>query len=294
MPDFEQYLKDTKTDVDRALLESVPPAGSSIVADAMRYSLEAGGKRLRPLLCLATAHALGADQQAVIEVAVSLEMIHSYSLIHDDLPSMDDSDLRRGRASCHSKYGEAIAVLAGDALLTLAFEKIAAYGIEGQQAEKAVLIAYELANAAGVSGMIRGQELDLSAEGKNLTVSDAEEIAALKTGALFSAAVRCGALAAGAGKHEFEALSNFARLTGTAFQIIDDLLDSKATVAELGKPVEADPKKAKATLLSLLGAEASQARADELYRQAFAELQKLDIDTGLLQTLGHRLVYRNR
>jgi len=293
MPDLEQYLREAKVSVDRTLVESLPPAGSSRVVDAMRYSIEAGGKRLRPILCLAGARVLGAEQEAVIEVACALEMVHTYSLIHDDLPAMDDSDLRRGKASCHTVFGEAIAILAGDALLTMAFEKVAAYGCKEQRADQAARIAYELASAAGVGGMIGGQELDLLAEGKSLTLPEVEEIAALKTGALFSAALRCGALAAGAGESELEVLSSFARLTGKAFQIVDDLLDSKATAAELGKPVEADKKKAKATLLALLGAEAAQARADDLYRQAKAELQKLETDASLLQMLAHRLIYRN-
>jgi geranylgeranyl diphosphate synthase, type II len=294
MPDFDQYLEDSKAAVDRVLSESLPAAGSSRVADAMRYSVEAGGKRLRPLLCLATAHLLGIDQKAVIDVAGALELVHTYSLIHDDLPAMDNSDLRRGKPSCHAVYGDAIAILAGDALLTLAFEKIAVYGQEEQRAVRAVRIARELAVAAGVKGMIGGQDLDLLAEGKSLTLAEVEEIAALKTGALFSAAVRCGALAAEAGEAELVVLSSFARLTGKAFQIVDDLLDSKATAAELGKPVEADLGKAKATLPAMLGAEAAQARADELYRQATAELQKLTVDASLLQMLGHRLIYRKK
>jgi geranylgeranyl diphosphate synthase, type II len=292
--DLEQYLKNSKAAVERALGDSLPDKGSSRVADAMRYSVEAGGKRLRPLLCLATAHVLGADQKEVIDVASALELIHTYSLIHDDLPAMDNSDLRRGKPSCHAAHGEAIAILAGDGLLTLAFEKIASYGQEEQRATRAIRIARELAAAAGVKGMIGGQDLDLLAEGKSLTLNEVEEIASLKTGALFSAAVRCGALAAGAGQAELEILSSFARLTGKAFQIVDDLLDSKATAAELGKPVEADLEKAKATLPALLGAEAAQARADELYRQATAELEKLAVDASLLQMLGHRLIYRNK
>jgi geranylgeranyl diphosphate synthase, type II len=292
--DLEQYLKNSKAAVERALGDSLPDKGSSRVADAMRYSVEAGGKRLRPLLCLATAHVLGADQKEVIDVASALELIHTYSLIHDDLPAMDNSNLRRGKPSCHAAHGEAIAILAGDGLLTLAFEKIASYGQEEQRATRAIRIARELAAAAGVKGMIGGQDLDLLAEGKSLTLNEVEEIASLKTGALFSAAVRCGALAAGAGQAELEILSSFARLTGKAFQIVDDLLDSKATAAELGKPVEADLEKAKATLPALLGAEAAQARADELYRQATAELQKLAVDAILLQMLGHRLIYRNK
>jgi geranylgeranyl diphosphate synthase, type II len=291
--DLEQYLKNSKAAVEQALSDSLPAKGSSRVADAMRYSVEAGGKRLRPLLCLATARVLGADQKEVIDVAGALELVHTYSLIHDDLPAMDNSDLRRGKPSCHAAYGEAIAILAGDGLLTLAFEIIAGYGHKEQRATRAIRIARELAVAAGVKGMIGGQDLDLLAEGKSLTLNEVEEIASLKTGALFSAAVRCGAMATGAGQAELEILTNFARLTGKAFQIVDDLLDSKATAAELGKPVEADLEKAKATLPALLGAEAAQARADQLYRQAVAELQRLAVDANLLQMLGHRLIYRN-
>ncbi len=292
MVDLDHYLQETKAAVDLALMVDLPSAGTSKVGDAMRYSVEAGGKRLRPILCLATAHLLGTGQKAVIGIACALELVHAYSLIHDDLPAMDDSDLRRGKPSCHVVFGEAIAVLAGDALLTLAFEKVAAYGLENRQAAKAVRIATVLAVAAGVKGMIGGQELDLLAEGQTLTLQRVEEIAALKTGALFKAAVKCGALAAGAGQREIKVLSSFASSIGKAFQIVDDLLDSRGTVAELGKPVAADLKKAKATLPVLLGTEAAQARADQLYRLATAELKKLKGNTELLQMLAHRLVYR--
>jgi geranylgeranyl diphosphate synthase, type II len=294
MPEIDDYLLEKKKLIDQALLECLPPAGASKVGDAMRYSIAAGGKRLRPILCLAAASVLGSPEMEILDVACSLELVHTYSLIHDDLPAMDDSDLRRGIASCHVAFGEAIAVLAGDGLLTLAFEKVARYGIKNNRAEQAALIAIEIAQAAGLNGMIGGQELDLTAEGKTLSLPEIERIAALKTGALITASIMSGAIAAGAGKHELATLNSFAASIGKAFQIVDDLLDQKGTAAELGKPVDADQQRAKATLPALIGAEAAQDRADLLYQEALSKLDTINSDTGLLSELAYRLVYRNK
>ncbi len=292
MPEIDSFLVEKKELVDQALLDCLSLAGSSKVGDAMRYSIRAGGKRLRPILCLATASIFGTSAKEIMDVACSLELVHTYSLIHDDLPAMDDSDLRRGKPSCHVVFGESVAVLAGDALLTLAFEMLARYGLQKSRSKQAVQIAMELAGAAGLKGMIGGQELDLDAEGKDLSLPELERVAALKTGALITASVRCGAIAAGAGEDELKALSSYAGAIGKAFQIVDDLLDKTGTTAELGKPVNADQVRSKATLPALVGAEVAQARVEELYRQAVSVLDKINFDTGLLSVLAYKLVYR--
>ena len=204
--------------------------------EAMRYSVQAGGKRLRPLLAMATAETLGHPGEKLLPVAAALELVHTYSLIHDDLPAMDDSDLRRGKPTCHRVYGEALAILAGDALLTLAFELLAGYGLQENCPERALQIALELARAAGRDGMVGGQVLDLEAEGKAVGLEELETIDRLKTGALLQAAVRCGAIAAGASREQLQALSDYAFRLGLAFQITDDLPDLEEMPPRRARP----------------------------------------------------------
>jgi geranylgeranyl diphosphate synthase, type II len=290
----DAYLEQKKIIIDRALSEFLPDPGTTQVAAAMNYSVKAGGKRLRPILALAAAETFGVNAESIIEIASALELVHSYSLIHDDLPAMDDSDLRRGRPSCHVAFNEAIAILAGDALLTLAFKLVAAYGLREHKEKEALKICISLAEAAGSEGMIGGQELDLMAEGKILSAAEIETIAELKTGALFRAAIRCGALAASAPDHEMEILDCYAGGLGKAFQIIDDLLDEEGTAAELGKPAGADRTSAKATHAAAMGKTAARARADLLYREAIEKLKELHRDTEILAALAAKLVYRKK
>jgi len=290
--DIDQYLSEKKDLVNKALQDCLPASGPKAVREAMNYSLEAGGKRLRPILTLAVAETFDTDVDDVIDVACALELVHTYSLIHDDLPAMDDSDLRRGRPTCHKVYGDAIAVLAGDALLTLAFEVIARYGLKENQTQKAVQIGAELGKASGVTGMIGGQVLDLEAEGRELSLPEIEKISVMKTGALLKAAVICGAIAADANEKELELLNRYATNIGTAFQIIDDLLDVESSAEELGKPTGADQERFKPTFPAVLGPEKARLKAETLYSEAIAALKDLDRPVELLSGLAHKLVYR--
>jgi len=290
--DLDRYLTEKKELVNLALHNLQPVSGPEAVRAAMNYSLEAGGKRLRPILALAVAETLGYGEEDVINVACALELVHTYSLIHDDLPAMDDSDLRRGKPTCHRVYGDAIAVLAGDALLTLAFEVVAGYGMKPGRAEKAVRIGAELGRAAGVTGMIGGQVLDLEAEGRELTLPEIETISVMKTGALLKASVICGAIAADAGEKELVLLSRYATNIGTAFQIVDDLLDVESSTEDLGKPAGADQERFKPTFPAVLGPEGARSKAEALYHEAIETLDDLGRPVELLTGLAHKLVYR--
>jgi geranylgeranyl diphosphate synthase type II len=229
----------------------------AVIHEAMRYSLLAGGKRLRPILTIAAGELFGAAEESLLPVACALEMIHTYSLIHDDLPAMDDDDLRRGMPTCHVKYGEALAILAGDALLTQAFITLAEAG-ELDSRTRIRLIA-EISRAAGTTGaLIGGQVLDLHYEGRPVTGDQLEEIHRAKTGALIRAAIRAGAITGGATDEELAALTLYGEKIGLAFQIADDLLDETATTAQLGKTAGKDAATSKATYVSLYGL--SQAR----------------------------------
>ena len=292
MVSIDQYLQEKKEIINAALLKQLPDQAPPALSEAMRYSLEAGGKRLRPILTIAAAETISDIDDDTVNLACALEYIHTYSLIHDDLPAMDDSRLRRGVPTCHCVYGDAMAILAGDALLTLAFETVAHYGqIEGNEA-KAVKILTQLSEAAGMSGMIGGQVLDLKAEGKDLTVQEIERISEKKTGALLRAAVICGGIAAGATKSELGKLKIYADNIGTAFQIIDDLLDFEGTTEELGKPTGADLEKAKATYPALLGSVKAREKALELYERSITAVKELKYDTEILEEIAKKIIER--
>lgn len=292
MVNIDQYLQEKKEIINAALLKQLPDQDPPALTEAMRYSLEAGGKRLRPILMIATAETISDIDDDTVSLACALEYIHTYSLIHDDLPAMDDSKLRRGVPTCHCVYGDAMAILAGDALLTLAFKTVARYGLTEGNAVKAVKIAAQLSEAAGMSGMIGGQVLDLEAEGKDLTVEEIERISALKTGALLRAAVICGGIAAGATESELEKLKLYADNIGTAFQIIDDLLDCEGTTEELGKPTGADLEKAKATYPALLGTAKAREKAIALYEKSLMAVKELKSDTKILEEIAKKIIER--
>lgn len=295
IPDPGVYLERQREAVEKALAALFEQRGGlpAPLREAMRYSVTAGGKRLRPLLAMAAAETLGLSGERVMPVALALELIHTYSLIHDDLPAMDNSDLRRGRPTCHRVYGDAVAILAGDALLTLAFELTAAYGLREGRLEPALQIGLELARASGMEGMVAGQILDLEAEGKDVGPAELERIDRLKTGALLQAAVRCGAIAAGASPAQLKNLGHYGACLGQAFQITDDLLDLEGDAAVMGKETGADRARDKATFPALLGAAAARRRAEELYGAALNCLDELELPAELLRELARRLVYRN-
>lgn len=247
--------------------------------EALHYSLLNGGKRLRPLLVYATAQALGASWESCDRPAMAVELIHAYSLVHDDLPAMDDDDLRRGRATCHKAFDEATAILVGDALQTLAFQVL----VDSEQ-PAALLMIKTLAEASGCQGMVGGQMLDLEAEGQQLTLEQLEKLHSHKTGALIRCAVRLGGLAAEAPAATLEKLDAYAAALGLAFQVQDDLLDIKGDAATLGKNTGADALHDKATYPGLLGLEGAEHKALDLIQQAKSSLETLPGDwTALLE-----------
>ena len=255
--------------VTRALARAVPSVSGSLetVHEAMRYSLTAGGKRLRPALCLASCEAVGGDPERAAGPAAALELVHTYSLIHDDLPCMDDDDLRRGRPTNHKVYGEAMAVLAGDGLLTRAFGLLAEDSSHPEAARLEMIRT--LAVAAGSLGMVGGQALDLAAEGsEDVDLPTLQYIHTHKTGALFGASCRLGGLAGGASEDELGHLMKYGEKIGLAFQIVDDLLDATGRTEDLGKASGKDLARGKATYPGLLGLEESRSRVEELAAQA--------------------------
>lgn len=288
------YLAAARTLVD-ASLELLVPADTlepRAVHAAMRWSLFAGGKRLRPALVLATGEAFGARAELLTRTACAFELIHTYSLVHDDLPSMDDDELRRGRPTCHVKFDEATAILAGDAMQALAFQ-IIAEDAELDAGVRVRLLA-ELARAAGTpDGMIAGQAHDLSAESReDVTAAELDSIHRHKTGALIVAAARAGALISNASEREIERVSDYAASLGLLFQITDDLLDVTATAETLGKTPGKDARAQKATYPALHGLEATQERARAVYAQALDALSQLERQTRLLHSIARLILER--
>ncbi len=295
--DLKAYLAERKAVVDQELARVLPPGSGpgARVVEAMRYSLLGGGKRLRPILCLAAAEAVGGASQQVMPVACALEMIHTYSLIHDDLPAMDDDDLRRGRPTCHKQFDEATAILAGDGLLTAAFLVLAAGA--RQQPTKAVLYAeviHLIAQAAGHEGMVGGQMADLLAEGQPSSLEQVEAIHRLKTGALLTASVRSGALLGGGGPDQVAALTRFGEKFGLIFQITDDLLDVEGDTAEMGKATGMDAVRQKATYPAVLGVAGAKAQAQSLVAAALADLQTFGAAADPLRELVQYLLVRRK
>jgi geranylgeranyl pyrophosphate synthase len=296
-PASEQEVRDffaqCREQVD-ARLDQLIPAESTEPTDvhqAMRWSLFAGGKRLRPALLLASGRAFGAKDSHLLDAACALEMIHTYSLIHDDLPSMDDDDLRRGRPTCHIRYTEATAILAGDALQTLAFQTIAE--AEALKSEVRVRVIQEVARAAGTPlGMVAGQAYDLAAESRPVTGEELERIHHYKTGALIATAVRCGALISGARDADVEAITQYGRLLGLLFQITDDLLDVTATLEDLGKTPGKDARARKATYPALYGVEEARERAASVHSQACAALEQIESPTDTLRAIADFILAR--
>jgi len=278
---------------DRALAaalpaEDVPPAE---LHRAMRYAVLGGGKRLRPLLVYAAGHALGCDGPVLDAPACAVELIHAYSLVHDDLPAMDDDAMRRGRPTCHIVFGEAMAILAGDALQALAFELLAQASVDpaiGMAMQRA------LGRACGAEGMAGGQALDLSAVGRTLSLDELEHMHACKTGALIRASVQLGAMAAGADSGTLDALDHYARAVGLAFQVRDDILDVEGESAVIGKTAGKDAAADKPTFPSLLGLDASRSRLAQLTDEALAALGPLDAPHSPLRELALYAAHRLR
>ncbi|HBC42697.1 MAG TPA: farnesyl-diphosphate synthase [Pseudanabaena sp.] len=269
---LDKYLRDLKQEVEAALDASISVTYPEKIYESMRYSLMAGGKRLRPILCLAACELLGGDRAWAMPTACAMEMVHTMSLIHDDLPSMDNDDFRRGKPTNHKVYGDDIAILAGDALLAYAFEFIADQ-TQNVPAERILKAIAHLGHAVAATGLVGGQVVDLECEGKQDVTSDTLTFIHLhKTAALLESCVICGALLAGANDTDINRLSTYSNNIGLAFQIVDDILDITATSEELGKTAGKDIAAQKVTYPSLWGIEVSQLKAQELVEQAKAQL----------------------
>jgi farnesyl diphosphate synthase len=280
------------TDALIGRLLAVPPGREARVYEAMRYSALAPGKRLRPLLVLAGARLFGVARSSALQVAAAVEMVHAYSLIHDDLPAMDNSDLRRGRPTCHKRFDEATAVLAGDGLLTMAFEVLAHPDTHGDPAVRVELIS-ALATAAGAAGMVGGQMIDLIGERQPLDIGAITRLQRMKTGALIAFACEAGAILAKTASELRTALRGYAHDLGLAFQIADDLLDVEGSPAETGKPVGADAAAGKATFVSILGVERARAQAGLLVDQAIAHLDLFEQRAELLRQVARFVINRS-
>ncbi len=288
-----EYMAAQQRAVDAALDRWVPPKDENpaTIHGAMRYSLFAGGKRIRPLLAIAAAQAVSDAPVGIESCACALEMIHTYSLIHDDLPALDNDDFRRGRPTCHKVYGDAMAILAGDALLTLAFEVLAK--MEQADASKRIELVRELATASGtVGGMIGGQVNDIEGEGKHPTAHLLESIHRAKTGALLRASVRMGAIYAGAAADQLAALTSFGEHIGLAFQIVDDILDVEQSSEALGKTAGKDAAQKKITFPAVYGIERSREMAEEKRLAAHLALQPFDDRAQRLRELADLVVRR--
>ncbi len=290
---FEEYINAVNRAAGEYLSASAfvgrESSGLDVMLDAMSYSLENGGKRIRPVLTLEFCRICGGDPMKALPFALAVEMIHTYSLIHDDLPCMDDDDMRRGKPSNHKVYGEANALLAGDGLLTLAFETALSADIS---AEKKAAAALELAKAAGCSGMIAGQVMDLENENKSVGLETVRATDRLKTGELIRVAAHMGCIAAGATVQQTEAALRYCADIGLAFQIVDDILDVTSSEEVLGKPVGSDSENQKSTYVSLLGLEESARLADELTADAVTTLEIFGDEKEFLCELARMLARR--
>ena len=290
-----QYLSEGKKLIDERMLSFLPQgkAYPESIHEAMRYSLLAGGKRLRPVLVMAAAEAVGGDRNTILPFAIAAELIHTYTLIHDDLPALDNDDLRRGKPTNHKVFGEAIAILAGDALLTQAFIIMTrAAGMETVPPECILKATHEMAGALGSTGMIGGQVVDLESEGKRVNSETLEYIHIYKTGFLIRACIRCGGVLSQASKGQLSSLSSFGAHIGLAFQIIDDILDITGDQEKLGKDIGSDLTKNKATYPALYGLEESKRKAEELVEESIDCLNEFDDRADPLREIARFFVQR--
>lgn len=282
--------------INEALEKEMPNCqyGESIVCDAMKYSIENGGKRIRPVLVLEFCRICGGNISDALCLACAIEMIHTYSLIHDDLPCMDDDDMRRGKPSCHIEYGESYALLAGDGLLTEAFNAISKSDFAKKNPVGAIKAVEVLSRFAGCNGMIGGQVIDLKSENKSITLETLQKMDELKTGALIKAACALGVIAGGGSDEKMRAAMAYAEKIGQAFQIVDDILDVTADEKQLGKPVGSDAQSNKSTYVSLIGLEKSKKYADGLTDEAVRCLDVFGEDAKFLKELAFLLACRNK
>ena len=292
--EFKQCLKEKASFVEKVLKEYMPKEEGyqKTVIEAMNYSLSAGGKRLRPILTLEACKIVGGNEDEAISFAIAIEMIHTYSLIHDDLPALDNDDLRRGRPTNHKVYGEAMGILAGDALLNYAFEVMLAGSINKENPEKYLKAINEIAKGAGIYGMIGGQVVDVESENKQIEKEKLDYIHMNKTAAMMVGCMRAGATIGGANSEQMEEITKYPKNIGLSFQIVDDILDIVGDEAKLGKKVGSDIENHKSTYPSLLGLDKSKEIAHNLIDEAKKSIEKLSDDVDFLKGLAEYIIDR--
>jgi geranylgeranyl diphosphate synthase, type II len=291
---LKTYWKE-KIELVESELKNLLPENAALSAklcEAMNYSLLAGGKRLRPILLMAAADAVGSSGEKFLRSACALEMIHTYSLIHDDLPAMDNDDYRRGKLTNHKVFGDGIAVLAGDALLTAAFEVLS--GQKDASAQKILYVIAEMSKAAGPNGMVGGQVIDLLSEDKKIDMETLQQMHMAKTGALFLAAIRCGAILGEASEAQLTALSLYAEKFGLAFQITDDILDVTGSLDKIGKPVGSDERNHKSTYVTLTSLDSAKRLAEDTVKEALTALDIFGNEADFLREIVQYLITRDK
>ena len=294
--DLNSYLLKKRKQINAALINFLNcNSNSSLISRAMEHSLMAGGKRIRPILCLSASEAVGDKSDDTLRAACALEMIHTYSLIHDDLPAMDDDNLRRGKPTCHIAFDEATAILAGDALLTLAFEILSSIELTNKnKVFKWLRVINTIAKASGHNGMIEGQIKDIAAEGKQLGLEDLEEMHVLKTGALIEASIITGAILGNGSFEQIEKLKIYAKNIGLAFQVTDDILNVEGDPVIMGKDIGTDQVREKSTYPSILGLDKSKEFAKNLVNNALQTLEYFDNKSDPLRAIAHYIIERKR
>ena len=296
MLDLDSYFTSQKKRINRALESLLKTSDKpDRILEALTYSLMAGGKRIRPVLCVAAAEAAGGNPEDALPAACALEMVHTYSLIHDDLPAMDDDALRRGKPTCHMAFDEATAILAGDALLTLAFQTLASIELSNaEQAAKWLRVIRLISYAAGYCGMIQGQMLDITSEGRQLTLAELKSLHRLKTGALIEASISSGAVLGGLNSNRISMLESYAQNIGLAFQVTDDILNVEGDPEIMGKAVGTDKLRNKSTYPSLLGLKKSKDFAGKLVENALQALESFDQKAEPLRAIAKYIVERKK
>ena len=296
MLDLDSYLTSQKKRINRALESLLKTSDKpDRILEAMTYSLMAGGKRIRPVLCVAAAEAAGGNPEDAVPAACALEMVHTYSLIHDDLPAMDDDALRRGKPTCHMAFDEATAILTGDALLTLAFQTLASIELSNaEQAAKWLRVIQLISYAAGYCGMIQGQMLDITSEGRQLTLAELKSLHRLKTGALIEASISSGAVLGGLNSNKISLFESYAQNIGLAFQVTDDILNVEGDPEIMGKAVGTDKLRNKNTYPSLLGLKKSKDFAGKLVENALQALESFDQKAEPLRAIAKYIVERKK
>ncbi len=296
MFDLDSYLKKKRKKIDREIRQILTgPSASPRIMEAMSYSITAGGKRLRPVLCLAAAEAISGRSEKAVPTACALEFLHTYSLIHDDLPAMDNDELRRGKKTCHVAFDEATAILSGDAMLTLVFEILSSAACRDKNGSVNYLqIIHMLATASGHQGMVAGQMRDISSEGTRQSMQDLKETYRLKTGAIIEAAVCSGALIAGASQPQMQQLTRYAKNIGLAFQIMDDILNVEGDPAVTGKAAGTDASRQKTTYPTLIGVKKSFGAAEKLVSSAIESLRRFDYKADPLRAIAEYVVKRKK